>query len=88
MAVFGLPKALGLPGFLADPRPWLAAAASFLILLATFGISAISRIGRIPVNPLGLAALAIASPVMAFPLAEGITDPPSHHPDLPWPLRC
>ena len=75
MAVFGLPKALGLPGFLADPRPWLAAA-TFLILLATFRISAISRIGRIPVTPLGLAALAIASPVMAFPLAEGITDPP------------
>jgi hypothetical protein len=25
MAVFGLPKALGLPGLLADPRPWLAA---------------------------------------------------------------
>jgi hypothetical protein len=75
MAVFGLPKALGLPGLLADPRPWLAAA-TFLILLATFRISGISRIGRIPVGPAGLAALAIASPVMAFPLAEGITDPP------------
>jgi hypothetical protein len=75
MAVFGLPKALALPGFLADPRPWLAAA-TFLILLATFRISGISRIGRIPVSPLGLAALAVCSPVMAFPLAEGITDPP------------
>jgi hypothetical protein len=75
MAVFGLPKALGLPGLLADPRPGLAAA-TFLILFATFRISAISRIGRIPVTPVGLAALAIASPVMAFPLAEGITDPP------------
>ena len=75
MAVFGLPKALGLPGLLADPRPWLAAA-TFLVLLATFRISGISRIGRIRVTPLGLAALAISSPVMAFPLAEGITDPP------------
>ena len=75
MAVFGLPKALALPGLLADPRPWLAAA-TFLILLATFRISGISRIGRIPVTPLGLAALAVCSPVMAFPLAEGITDPP------------
>jgi hypothetical protein len=75
MAVFGLPKALAFPGILADPRPWLAAA-TFLILLATFKISAISRIGRIPVTPLGLAALAVCSPVMAFPLAEGITDPP------------
>jgi hypothetical protein len=75
MAVFGLPKALGLPGFLADPRPWLAAA-TFLLLWATFRISRISRIGKIRVTPLGLAALAISSPVMAFPLAEGITDPP------------
>ena len=75
MAVFGLPKALGLPGLLADPRPWLAAA-TFLILLATFKISRITRIGRIRVTPLGLAALAISSPVMAFPLGEGITDPP------------
>jgi hypothetical protein len=75
MAVFGLPKALGLPGLLADPRPWLAAV-TFLILLAAFRISRISRIGDIPVTPLGLAALAISSPVMAFPLAEGITDPP------------
>jgi hypothetical protein len=75
MAVFGLPKALGLPGLLADPRPWLAAV-TFLLLLAAFRISGISRIGDIPVTPLGLAALAISSPVMAFPLAEGITDPP------------
>jgi hypothetical protein len=75
MAVFGLPKALGLPGLLADPRPWLAVA-TFLLLWATFRISGISRIGQIPVTPLGLAALAISSPVMAFPLAEGITDPP------------
>ncbi len=39
-------------------------------------ISRISRIGETPVTALGLAALAISSPVMAFPLAEGITDPP------------
>jgi hypothetical protein len=75
MAVFGLPKALGLPGLLADPRPWLAAA-TFLVLLAAFKISGITRIGQLRVTPLSLAALAIASPVMAFPLAEGITDPP------------
>ena len=75
MAVFGLPKALGLPGLLADPRPWLAGV-TFLILLAAFRISGIKRIGDTPVTSLGLAALAISSPVMAFPLAEGITDPP------------
>jgi hypothetical protein len=75
MAVFGLPKALGLPGILADPRLWLAAA-TFLLLFAAFRISRISRIGETPVTALGLAAVAISSPVMAFPLAEGITDPP------------
>jgi hypothetical protein len=75
MAVFGLPKALGLPGLLADPRPWLAAV-TFLLLFAAFRISRITRIGDIPVTPLGLAAFAVSSPVMAFPLAEGITDPP------------
>ena len=75
MAVFGLPKALGLPAILGDSRPWLAAA-TFLLLFAAFRISRISRIGKTPVTALGLAALAISSPVMAFPLAEGITDPP------------
>lgn len=38
MAVFGLPKALGLPGLLSDPRPWLAAT-TFGILVLTFRIS-------------------------------------------------
>src|ERR1700722_7040840 len=75
MGGFGLPKALGLPGLLADPRPWLAAV-TFLLLFAAFRISRISRIGHIPVTAAGLAALAISSPVMAFSLAEGITDPP------------
>jgi hypothetical protein len=70
MAIFGLPKALGLPGILGDPRPWLAAA-TFGLLYATFRLTA-GRRGR----ALGLAALAVSSPVMAFPLAMGITDPP------------
>jgi hypothetical protein len=69
MAVFGVPKALGLPGILGDPRPWLAAA-TFLLLYATFRV--ITRRGA----ALALAAVAVASPVMAFPLAMGITDPP------------
>ena len=70
MAVFGLPKALGLPGLLGDPRPWLAAA-TFGLLFATFRLTAARR-GL----ALGLAAVAVSSPVMAFPLAMGITDPP------------
>jgi hypothetical protein len=74
MAVFGLPKALGLPGILGDPRPWLAAA-TFGLLFATFRVTAAwSARGRGAV--LCLAAFAISSPIMAFPLAMGITDPP------------
>jgi hypothetical protein len=80
MAVFGLPKALGLPGILGDPRPWLAAA-TFLLLYATFRITSKARAAQLRAGSgqgaaLTLAALALASPVMAFPLAMGITDPP------------
>ena len=80
MAIFGLPKALGLPGILGDPRPWLALA-TFLLLYATFRITAKRRAAQLRAGSgqraaITLAALAIASPVMAFPLAMGITDPP------------
>ena len=80
MAVFGLPKALGLPGVLSDPRPWLAAV-TFLLLFATFLITTKARATALRAGTgvgaaLTLAALAIASPVMAFPLAMGTTDPP------------
>jgi hypothetical protein len=73
MAVFGLPRALGLPGLAGDPRPWLALA-TFLLLAAAFRVALGDRAwsGR----PLRFAAFAVASPVLAFPLAEGITDPP------------
>src|SRR4029077_2516230 len=46
MAVFGLPKALGLPGILGDPRPWLAAA-TFLLLYATFRITSKARAAQL-----------------------------------------
>lgn len=82
MALFGLPKALGLPGLLGDERPWLVLA-TFLLLFAAFRISTARSAARSATrrhalrrSPLGLAAFAIASPVLAFPLAMGITDPP------------
>jgi hypothetical protein len=80
MAIFGLPKALGLPGILGDPRPWLALA-TFLLLYATFRITTKQRAAQLRAGSgqraaVTLATLAIASPVMAFPLAMGITDPP------------
>src|ERR1700691_217185 len=73
MAVFALPRALGVPGLAGDPKPWLAVA-TFLLLAAAFRIALGERAwtGR----SLRLAALALSSPVLAFPLAEGITDPP------------
>lgn len=88
MAIFGLPKAIGLPGLLGDPRPWLAAA-TFGILVLTFRMTAAPRTAgsatlpvlparttSLPTTAVCLAAFLLASPVMAFPLALGITDPP------------
>jgi hypothetical protein len=79
MALFGLPAAAHLPGLAGDPRPWLAAA-TLAILAAAFTVATRSR--AVAADPagrgaaLGLAAFATASPVLAFPLALGITDPP------------
>jgi hypothetical protein len=73
MAIFGLPKALGLPGLIGDPRPWLSAA-TFLLLFAAFRVTQAG--GRSRGAALGWAAFAVSSPVLAFPLAMGITDPP------------
>jgi hypothetical protein len=76
MALFGLPGALGVPG---DTRPWLIAA-TFLLLYATFLVTFFGSDGeRGPgrgQRALGQAAFWLACPIMAFPLAMGITDPP------------
>src|SRR5258708_1938082 len=69
MAISGLPRARALPGLAGAPRPWLAAA-TFLLLAAAFPAAAQPA-------PLRRAAFATASPVMAFPIALGITDPPA-----------
>jgi hypothetical protein len=78
MALFGLPKALGLPGLIGDPRLWLTAA-SAVLLTAAFWMVAPRRNPRCRAC-LGAAAwcavFAVASPVLALPLAVGITDPP------------
>jgi hypothetical protein len=73
MAIFGLPRALGLPGLAGDPRPWLTVA-TFPLLAAAFGIARRERAWS--ARSLSCAAFAVASPVIAFPLAQGITDPP------------
>jgi hypothetical protein len=70
MAVFGLPNAAGLTGWPANPRLWLALAGTAGVYLAF----------RIPCAPprqaLRSTALALASPVLALPLATGGTDLP------------
>jgi hypothetical protein len=76
MAVFGLPKALGATGLLADPRVWLTAV-SIILIWAAFTIAAPHRHcedcrGNVMLSTVFIAA----SPVIAFPLAVGITDPP------------
>ena len=67
MALFGLPGALGVPG---GTRPALIVA-TFLLLYATFRVLRVPRLAA-----LGWAALALSSPIIAFPLTMGITDPP------------
>src|ERR1700735_1478525 len=77
MALFGLPRAAGLPGLAGDPRPWLAAATLALLAVA-FRVTTPSGwpARRRRAVAARAAVLAVVSPVMAFPLAEGITDPP------------
>jgi hypothetical protein len=73
MTLFGLPRALGLTGLAGDTRPWLVLA-TFLLLAAAFRIAIPAA--RTRGVALALAGFATASPVLAFPLAQGITDPP------------
>ncbi len=68
MSVFGLPRALGVPGVAGDPRVWLAAVTIGLLVLA-FRVAGTR-------GALRWGVFAAASPVVAFPLALGITDPP------------
>jgi len=76
MAVFGMPKALGATGLLADPRVWLTAV-SIALIWAAFTIAAPHRhCEDCRANVMLSTVFIAASPVIAFPLAVGITDPP------------
>jgi len=78
MALFGLPAAAGFPGLLGDPRPWLTAA-TLVLAAAAFWAGAPHR-GSGCRDCRGaawwFAVFAVASPLLALPLAVGITDPP------------
>jgi len=76
MAVFGMPKALGATGLLADPRVWLTAV-SIALIWAAFTIAAPHRhCDACRQNVMLSTVFIAASPVIAFPLTVGITDPP------------
>lgn len=78
MDIFGLPRAVGISGVLGDTRIWISAA-TIAGVGAAFTVASPHRLrdchrcrGRV----IGVTALAVASPVIAFPLALGVTDPP------------
>src|SRR5580704_1060762 len=76
MALFGMPRALGATGLFADPRVWLTAV-SIVLIFAAFSVAAPHRHCDDCRHGVLLSTVFIAaSPVIAFPLAVGITDPP------------
>jgi hypothetical protein len=76
MAAFGLPHALGATGLLGDPRLWMSLVSIVLIALA-FWFAAPHLTCRPCSRNVALSTVfAASSPVIAFPLAVGITDPP------------
>jgi len=76
MAIFGLPKAMGASGILGDPRIWMTLVSVALIALA-FWLAAPHLSCRPCSRNVTLSTVfAASSPVIAFPLTVGITDPP------------
>jgi Glycosyltransferase family 87 len=78
MDIFGLPRAAGISGVLGDTRIWVTIATIGLVA-AAFTVAAPHRLRDCPdcrIRVIGVTALAVASPVIAFPLALGVTDPP------------
>jgi hypothetical protein len=78
MEVFGLPRSAGLHGIAGDPRVWTSLA-TLALLAAAFAIMApngLRRCASCRGHVIRLTVIAMASPVIAFQLALGITDPP------------
>jgi hypothetical protein len=78
MEVFGLPRSAGLPGVLGDPRIWttlttVALTAAAFSVVSPHGIRTCSHCRK---RVAWCTAVAVASPLIAFPLAVGVTDPP------------
>src|SRR5260370_39608630 len=78
MTGWGLFRAAGLPGVTGDPRLWIAVTCVALLTVA-FGLAAPHQVQRCADRrheALRRAAFTVTTPVLALPLAVGITDPP------------
>jgi len=78
MELFGLPHAAGLHGVLGDPRIWTTLT-TIVAFAAAFAVAAAHRVRDCPGcrrRVAWLTAVAVASPLIAFPLSVGVTDPP------------
>lgn len=78
MDIFGLPRAVGVTGVLGDTRIWITLT-TIALIAAAFAVASPHRLRdcqRCRRRVIGVTALAVASPVIAFPLALGVTDPP------------
>ena len=71
MELFGLPREAGLPGLLADPRIWTSLV-TLAAATAAFAVMFPGRHREVAV----LTAIAMSSPLVAFQLTVGVTDPP------------
>jgi hypothetical protein len=78
MELFGLPRSVGLTGVVGDPRIWLTLMTAVLLAIAFAVMEPHSVRGCKDCrgHTTKLTAIALASPIFAFPLALGITDPP------------
>lgn len=78
MQLFGLPRSAGLTGVLGDPRIWttLVTVAALLAAFITVSPHRVRDCRDCGNRAALFSALAIASPLIAFPLAVGETDPP------------
>ncbi len=78
MEVFGLPRSAGLPGALGDPRIWTTLT-TVVLIAAAFSVVSPHRLRDCSGCRRRVAwctAVAVASPLIAFPLTVGVTDPP------------
>jgi len=78
MEIFGLPRAAGLSGVFGDPRIWTTLT-TVVVLAAAFAVVSPHRVRGCRHCRRRVAwctALAVASPLIAFPLSVGVTDPP------------